>query len=123
MKTVLIVDDDLGFLFWLGHALGAAGFESLPATSVEDARRLLEELRVPLDLLIANPALPRIPAFVTAVHSSQAYLKVISLAAPGDARLGRVDAYCAKPAVPDEDARVAWLAIVRSVLESHPAPQ
>lgn len=121
MKTVLIVDDDLGFLFWLGHALGAAGYEPLPASTPADAHSLLQHFSLPLDLLIVNPALPRIVEFVESLRSSHTALKIIAAASAGDTRIGRVDAYCNKPAVPDEEAKSRWLEVVRHTLESRPA--
>jgi hypothetical protein len=58
VKTVLLVDNDLSFAFWLGRALDQAGYEALPARSVSDARSLVGELRVAVDLLVIRASLP-----------------------------------------------------------------
>jgi DNA-binding response OmpR family regulator len=59
VKVVLIVDGDLGFVMWLGHALVDAGFQALPATSAEGAMYVLEKMRIAhVDVLIIDPDLP-----------------------------------------------------------------
>ena len=65
VKTVLLVDDNLGFAFWLGQALDRAGYETWPARSVPAAESLLEEVPLAVDLLVINASLPRAPAFAT----------------------------------------------------------
>jgi hypothetical protein len=37
MVTVLIIDNDLGFMFWLGQILSEAGYAVLPAKSAPEA--------------------------------------------------------------------------------------
>ena len=45
MRTILIVDSDLGFVFWLGRALHDAGYEALPAKDVPEATAIIENSR------------------------------------------------------------------------------
>ena len=54
MNTVLIADRDLGFVFWLGQALGKLGYQVLPAMNVPQAASYAEQFRV--DLLVLDPA-------------------------------------------------------------------
>ena len=58
MKNILIVDNDLGFVFWLCQALDAAGYETLPAKGVPEAVALLDELEVWVDVLMVRRTLP-----------------------------------------------------------------
>ena len=58
MATVLIINNDIGFTFWLGQTLNEAGYATLPARGVSDAVELLSEHKVQPDLLIINPASP-----------------------------------------------------------------
>jgi DNA-binding response OmpR family regulator len=58
MKTALIVDPDIGFGFWLARGLDQSHYQSFPAKSVADASALIQELRLQVDLLILDPALP-----------------------------------------------------------------
>jgi DNA-binding response OmpR family regulator len=79
VQTILIVDSDLGFVFWLGQALFKVGFEVFPAKAVPDALTLLSECVPALDLLIINFSLPGAPDFVTALRLAQDNVKVIAL--------------------------------------------
>src|SRR5690348_14824248 len=85
MDTVLIADRDLGFVFWLGQALGAVGYQSLPAITVPQAAALAE--RFPVDVLVANPSLPDMLAFIKSLYRAQGHLKVIILPTTIEARL------------------------------------
>jgi DNA-binding response OmpR family regulator len=59
VNVVLIVDRDLGFVMWLGHALVDAGFQAIPATSAEGAMYVVEKMRIAhVDVLIIDPDLP-----------------------------------------------------------------
>src|ERR1700730_2077327 len=52
--TVLIVDEDLAFVFWLGRLLNKAGYQVWPARNGNDAAALLKELDTGVDLLVIN---------------------------------------------------------------------
>ncbi len=116
MGTVLIVDDDLHFAFWLGQTLDGAGYESLPAKSTPDATALLAELKVPIDVLVLNPALPGSVDFVRALRSVHGNLKVICLDGEVDGEpLPIADAWRSKPDVVDELSALEWLYVIRSL--------
>ena len=63
MKTVLIIDSDLGFVFWLGRILQGAGCEVIPAKSSAEASVLLSELSTGVDLLIVDSRLAGVVDF------------------------------------------------------------
>ena len=84
IKTVLIVDRELGFVFWLGQALDRAGYQALPAKSCEDAAELLNQLNVEIDLLIVGHSLPGASAFADELRRSQGYLRVIAVIGDGE---------------------------------------
>ena len=79
MQTILIVDNDLGFVFWLGQALRQGGYEVFPARAVADALTLISEFLLALDLLIINLSLPEAPKFVRALLRGREHVKVIAL--------------------------------------------
>ena len=83
-RTVLIVDPELGFVFWLGQALDRAGYQALPAKSCEDATELLKQLNVEIDLLIVGHSLAGAGAFAAALRHSQGHLKVITVISDGE---------------------------------------
>jgi hypothetical protein len=83
-RTVLIVDRELGFVFWLGQALDRAGYQALPAKSCEDAAELLKQLNVEIHLLIVGHSLEGAGAFADSLRRSQGHLKVIDVIGDGE---------------------------------------
>jgi ActR/RegA family two-component response regulator len=112
VKTVLIIDPDLGFVFWLGQALSAAGYEAFPAKDISEAIALLAELHVQVDLLILNPSLAGAANLVAALRQSRADLKLLLLAGAGDQQIPSPDAILPKPAQADDLASSVWLRCV-----------
>jgi hypothetical protein len=110
MKNILIVDNDLGFIYWLGTVLIGADYQPWPACSVSDAITVVgRKPTVPLDLLIVNPSLPGISYLITLFRRSQADLKVMA-AGPHDERsLPGVNAWRQKPIPGDESAKQKWV--------------
>jgi DNA-binding NtrC family response regulator len=86
-KTVLIVDDDLGFVFWLGSLLGTR-YQVWPARSSADAAALMQELGAEVDLLVIDPNLSGASAFMEAQRSSRDFKTICCGAAGG---IGQVD--------------------------------
>jgi hypothetical protein len=83
-RTVLIVDRELGFVFWLGQALDRAGYQALPAKSCEDAAELLKQLNVEIHVLIVGHSLAGAAAFADSLRRSQGHLKVIDVIGDGE---------------------------------------
>ncbi len=117
MKTVLIIDSDLGFVFWLGKTLDAAGYQTLPARNASDASALLSQPDARPDLLIVNPSLPGIDSLIGRLRRSQEDLKIIAVSAfaEADTETGN------KPSAFDETYKQTWLDVVRKVMED-PTP-
>jgi hypothetical protein len=78
-KVILIIDRDLGFVFRLGRTLESAGHEVLPARSVSDARRLLSEFHLPIDLVVVHRSTPGAYCLVERLRRSQRQINVIGL--------------------------------------------
>ncbi len=111
MKTALIVDHDLGFLFWLGDVLSAAGYFAYPAESAAGAESLLSKLPGGIDLAIVNPALAKAGSLVRTLSSSANPPDILALAPKPDesgAGLPGVTAWLGKPDPEDDAARSAW---------------
>ncbi len=116
---VLIIESDLGFVFWLGHALDKAGYPSLPAKNVQDATSLIRDLNLTVGLLIVNPRLPGSRALADAVRASASATKVIAVVEPREvpsAELTFADGYKSKPVIATETAKQEWLAVVEGLL-------
>lgn len=119
MKNILLIDSDLGFVFWLGHILSGAGFEALPAKSVADAIALLSLLASQVDLLIFNPCVDAAASFAADLKRSDQRIKTMAVL-PEDmpSGLSDIDAYKRKTYKFDVSAQEEWLAFIRRVLSS-----
>jgi len=119
IPTVLIVDGDLGFVFWLGQGLDGAGYQALPAKSCEAADDLLNQLDVEIDLLILGNSCAGARAFADRLRRSQRFLKVIvtvgDFEEPSPAFL-RADAALHRFSCRDEASRHEWLETIEAVL-------
>lgn len=80
LPSVLIVDDDLGFLVWLPAILGKAGYGAIPARTISDAAKLMRGFRP--RVLVINPSLRGAANFVNRLRRQNPDLKVIFLADP-----------------------------------------
>jgi ActR/RegA family two-component response regulator len=119
VKTVLIIESDLGFVFWLGRALQDASYEALPAKGVQEATALVSELNAEIDLLIVNPSLAGAVEFVHALRHSRRDLKILAVPGEKDQQahpIPSVDAVVWKPPELDQAASALWLSIVGQLL-------
>lgn len=80
--TVLIVDDELGFLLWLATVLGEAGHRAVPAKTVTGAERMARAF--PPNVLVVNPELRGAAHLIDTQRTRNVDLKVIALADPTD---------------------------------------
>jgi DNA-binding response OmpR family regulator len=115
LRTVLIVDTDLGFVFWLGKILSEAGYQSIPATNVSDALTMIATLELQPDLSVLNPSVPGADLFIERQRPSKR--KIVAI---GDAETSNiaVDGYKRKPSRADEQAKSDWLDFITGVLEN-----
>ena len=77
--TVLIVDQDLGFVFWLGEILQRAGCAVAPALNCQQAITLSKELGVSLDLIFVDPTLPGIQSMIATLKAEQDRIKIVDV--------------------------------------------
>jgi CheY-like chemotaxis protein len=119
--TVLIVDQDLGFLYWLGCTLSDAGYLPLPALNCEDAGDLLRRLSLGIDLLVVDSSIPGANELVTALERSQKDVRVIAVIGdegksnPG---LPSADASQYRRPCSEDSLEAVWLETVRVVIAS-----
>jgi len=120
VKNILIVDNDLGFVFWLCQALDAAGYETLPAKGVPEATALLAQLEVWVDVLMVRRTLPGADVFAAELRCSQrGHVKTIALIDQNDERsesMAAWDGWQVKLKVSDAIARKMFLSLVQSAL-------
>jgi DNA-binding response OmpR family regulator len=118
MKTVLVIDSDVGFVFWLGQGLDQNRYAVLPAASVPNARTLLDELAITVDLVVVNPALSDAADFVETLRGRNPRLKVVLVAdtTAEPAQIRSFDLQCQKPSVIEDSALQDLIAKIRKVL-------
>ena len=119
MKTVVIIDRDLGFVFWLGRVLGDAGYQVLPSKGFAEASPLLSELNTEIDLLVVNPSLVGAADFVSALRRSWPDARILAAIGDQDQQAGQVqnaDIIVRRPLQPDAAAATVWLKMVEQAL-------
>ena len=124
MKTVLLADQDLGFVLWLAAALDRAGYRALPAPSSRHVVGLLTQLQVPVHLVIVACSLPDASALVRSLRRSRPHLKIIALTDDGADPCPTVpdaDLYCRRSRS-DEASETHWLDTIQGVLAADPKP-
>jgi hypothetical protein len=119
VRNILLIDSDLGFVFWLGHILSGAGFEALPAKSVADAIALLSMLAIQIDLLIFNPYVEGAVNFAADLKRADRHLKTMAVVPEEMAvELSGVDACKGKINRFDVPARDEWLSFIQRLLSN-----
>ncbi|HKE28100.1 MAG TPA: response regulator [Bryobacteraceae bacterium] len=121
MKTVLIIDSDLGFVFWLGRILQGAGCEVIPAKSSAEASVLLSELSTGVDLLIVDSRLAGVVAFADEQRRSRPKVKILVAISDKDTSAGQIqlaDVIARKPPHLDDTAASLWLGMVEHAFGS-----
>lgn len=117
---VLIIDTDLGFVFWLGRVLGEAGHQVLPAKGLPEASELLDELNPEIHLVVVSPSLPGAADFANGLRRSWPDAKILVALNDGEPQRSQIqsaDIIVRKPLQPDTAAADLWLKIVEQALD------
>ena len=121
-QSVLIVDDDLGFVFWLGELLAEAGYAAVPALDCEQAISHLKHFHVTVSAAIVNPGLEGVSRLLQNLWKANQQLRIVVVPEPGaPAPLG-ITAYAVleKPSGWESLSRQEWLRKVRKALAEAP---
>jgi hypothetical protein len=120
-KVVLIVARDLGFMCWLGLTLGSAGLDALPAKKVSDAKKLIRDFDLHVDVLVIDPQVEGAEKFAESMRRSPHQAKTIAVGAGTDPRAvlaaAPFELWKAPPGRSDPRAAVDWVHTVESQLE------
>lgn len=117
-KTVLLVDENLGFLFWLGRLLAQAGYDPLPAKDVVGASQLLKETGARIDVLVVQGSCPGAAGLAEDLRRTQPDLKFIAALGPhedANSAPASADAIERKCLTLDVAAALQWLDAIRRV--------
>jgi DNA-binding NtrC family response regulator len=77
--TVLIVEKDFGFAFWLAEIFNEAGCHVAPALDCKQAISITTELNLRIDLVVVSPRLRRVSDMICTLQSSNRNLKIIAI--------------------------------------------
>ena len=115
--TILILDEDLRFAFWLSRLLDSAGYRAWPARSGADAAVLLGELGGRLDLLVINPHSRGAEDFVEGLRLQRS-IKAVAVKMHNEepSVLPEVDASLVKPKPIDRLSALEWVDTIDRVL-------
>jgi hypothetical protein len=118
--TLLVVDNDVGFVWWLGEIFTEAGYRAVPALNCSQALSVVKKFHLKIDLLVVNPALTGVLRLVTSLEVLGRDLKIIliregpiGLKYPGF----RYDATLTRPSGWEPVSRTDWLRKLRTLLK------
>jgi CheY-like chemotaxis protein len=126
MSTVLVVDDDPGFLQAVKHMLSAAGYDVIEAHTGKEAVNELEQRHGDIAVTIVDLALPDINGFelIGAITRRSSGIKILATTSVyKDTHLemvGSVGAHAAirKPPAGKPLPEQQWLATVRRLIDN-----
>jgi hypothetical protein len=122
-RTVLIVDNDLGFVCWLGDLFNEIGSRPLPALSCEHAAALMKRLGIEPDLIVFNPRLPGVDGMLQNLIRQDPHIELVSIGPPSEALAVPIHASATveRPSAGEPISRVEWLEKVRRLLKGSDA--
>jgi hypothetical protein len=121
LKTILLLHEDLGFVFWLGHILDQAGYEAYPARMVSDAFTLIADLCPQVDLVVCDPQMDGVGVLLAGLSHLQPSLKVVfveSSAFRTPTGLRVTSAVYPKPEHISESTKAEWLQLIAGLEHS-----
>ena len=118
--TVLILDRDLGFLFWLGGIFSEAGCQVVPALDCAQAVSTVRELDLTFDLVVLNPAFEQVQQALNVLSAQGAKPKIVVISDEKVDAIGPnpVDASLNRPRGSQDISHQEWLQRVQHVLRN-----
>jgi len=117
--SVLIVDEDLGFLGWLGDLFNEIGYRALPALDCEQAVSLINRFKLDVDVVAVNDELPGVMGMLGMLKRAHRPLKIVAIrTANADvSMLIPAHATIERPSGWEPISRSDWLQKILSVLK------
>jgi DNA-binding response OmpR family regulator len=116
--TVLILDQDLGFVFWLGEIFHEAGCRVVPALDSEHAISITETFTLTIDVAVMNPTLPGVAAVLSALARRGRAAKVVAIRDEKIDAVGttQADFVLKRPVGFEEVSKAHWLERIQEIL-------
>jgi DNA-binding response OmpR family regulator len=113
----LIVDDDLGLIFWLGEILGKAGWNVVPALNCRQAVSLATMWDSYVDLVVVNPALSGVSEMVETLSRVQRPMVVVIRDPNAEPGIIKADATIERPDMRTSLSSAEWAERVRKAVK------
>ena len=115
--TVLIVDKDFGFAFWLAEIFTELGCHPVPALDCPKAVSLTTGLKK-IDVVVVNPAMPGISKMMQSLSYLYPSVKVVAVVDEKMDAVGNIQAHATleRPSGLMPISRQEWVRLVRQVL-------
>jgi hypothetical protein len=116
--VVLIVDEDLGFVWWLGQMFSQAGCQVVPALNSGQTDSLARDLNLKIDVIVVNPELPGISELINSLSSARP-LKIIAIRNSDTRVRGAMHAHATleRPSGWGPVSEKEWLGSVRKIVQ------
>jgi hypothetical protein len=120
---VWIVDDDLGFVWWLGEIFTEAGCRVLPAHTCEQAVSLIKKLDLGIDVLVLNPRLPGVFGMLQVLYRVDPEFRIVVIGTTSHGvTANHPHPTLERPSGSDSISRSEWLKKVRKLLKEVATP-
>jgi DNA-binding NtrC family response regulator len=114
--TILIVDEDVGFVWWLGELFSEFGYRSIPALSSRQALSLARKNTTGVHLLVIDPSLRGVPRLIQVLRSIHPP-KIVLIQESGEREIPGVVATLERPSGWGPLSRSEWRQRVRRLLK------
>ena len=118
------MDEDLGFVGWLGELFREAGYRTLPALNCRQAVSLIKKFKLHVDVIAVNEGLPGVSGMIGTLKRARRPLKIVAIRDPAASRTQGIpaDAILERPSRGDPISRPDWLQNVLNVLKQADVP-
>ena len=125
----LIIDDDLGFLMWLGELFASLGWQSVPSLHCRQALALTKQFDLPIRTLVINPELRGAKQLLARLAAAYPGLRVVLIPNAPVCHTGlspslrqapprgiRACSLLERPAPGEQVSRTEWVSKIRKML-------
>jgi len=112
------VDDDVGFILWLGEMFNESGYQAFPALHCREALTLAKKFALRVDVLVLNPELRGARRAMQLLTGAQPGLRVVLIRDPMKSPLTPESTHpiLERPPAWEPVSRPYWITKIRKLL-------
>jgi DNA-binding NtrC family response regulator len=120
--NAVIVEEDVGFLLWLGQLLADAGYRTIPASNCRQAMTHIRELGIPIHLAVLDLKLRGATSMLQTLEAAHRGLRIVVIGDPAGGVPARIpaSAILEKPRNWANILRGDWLQRINQALADAP---